>query len=163
MSCKHITYILQKIVSSFNLNIIYVYHNFTILPLHHITISTFHHFTITPFHNITVLPINNFNNAQFFSNYAGNCQKCNVIRISNVLFLRVSLQFLDNVIEILHISMIFSTNNSDIYLINIWTETFLVCIPVLQCKFAGIIDRIFCLGDPGSLFHTFNRRTLTVK
>ena len=79
------------------------------------------------------------------------------------MFLHVRLQFLDNGIEILLISTIFDTNNSDISLITFQKEQFLLCIPVLKCKFADIIDSTLLLGDPGRVFHTLNRRMLTVK
>ena len=112
---EHRTDILHQIVSPFNPDIISVYHNFTISPFCHNTILKFHRFTITTFHHINVSPINNFNNARLLSNYAGHCQQFNITRITNVKFLHVIFQFLENGIERIHISMRFATNNSDIY------------------------------------------------
>ena len=43
------------------------------------------------------------------------------------------------------------------------TELFLICIPVLQCKLAGIIDGNLHIDDPGRLLKTINIRNFKVK
>ena len=100
---EHITDIMHKIVSSFNLNIIYVYHNFT----------------ISPFHNITVSPKKKTSIMQDCFQITLVIKKINITRINNVMFLHVSLPFLYNGIERLRISMGFDTNNSNISLLNL--------------------------------------------
>ena len=65
------------------------------------------------------------------------------------MLLQVSLNSLDNGIEIMHISMSIVTNTRDISIICYTTELFLLCIPVLQYKLLGIIDGTFHIDDAG--------------
>ena len=94
----------------------------TILPLYHWTIFLWHHFYLSPSIHcyITRLPLE----------YVKHCLQLNISRISNIMFLQVSFNCLDNVIESLHISMSLADNNRDISLLIFDTEPFLVCITV---------------------------------
>ena len=79
------------------------------------------------------------------------------------MFIQVSLNVLDNVIESMHISMILSTNTRQIYMLCSATEIFLISVPALQYKLAGIIGGTFHIYDLGRLPKTINTRNLKVK
>ena len=79
-----------------------------------------------------------------------------------VLF-QVSLNVLDNSIEIMHISMSLDNNNMDIYIRCSATEPFLICIPSLQRKLVGMIDGTLYIDYPGRLLQTINTRNFKVK
>ena len=79
------------------------------------------------------------------------------------MFIQFNLNVLDNGVEILHISMILSTNTRDISMLCYATEIFLLYIPALQCKLLGIIYGTLYIYDLGRLPKTVNISNLKVK
>ena len=79
------------------------------------------------------------------------------------MFLQVSLNVLDNDTENQNIPTILAANNRDISMLCFSTEPFLLCIPVLQCKFLGTIYGTFHFYYPGKLLQTINISNLKVK
>ena len=79
------------------------------------------------------------------------------------MFIQFNLNVLDNGVEILHISMILSTNTRDISMLCSATETFLLFIPAHQCKLLGIIYGTLYIYDLDRLPKTVNISNLKVK
>ena len=79
------------------------------------------------------------------------------------MFPQLNLNILDNGIESLHISMSIATNTRDVPILFYATEIFLLCIPLLQCKFLGVFYGTLHIDNPGRLLQTINIIDFKVK